>query len=222
MAIEIVTRKDPSGNQVRHYLLLHSPTYNLDRELEMVWLNRDKAVAVRCMLWLNWFCASERSLENINPPSDLGRLVAVEVSTVWMHNVCLTDNTANFCVDFDHYCNTGTQTALETIAASDDGGQRACDMLDDHNNNQSKRSLNDGVRKGMFENMREYFKGSESRFAQGAGQRTKHHQEFMHTAASLCVTHEFLKARGVRCTASEIMGITVPMLNMNSQEPTCA
>ena len=85
-------------------------------------------------------------------------------------------------------------------------------MLDDHNNNQNKRSLNGVVRKSMFENMREYFKGSESRFAHGAGRRTKHHQEFMHTAVSLCVTHKLLKARGVRCMPFEIMGITVPML----------
>ena len=34
----------------------------------------------------------------------------------------------------------------------------------------------------------------------------------MHTAASLCVNHWFLKGRGVRCTASEVMGITVPMM----------
>ena len=55
------------------------------------------------MMWLNWFCASELLLENISPPNDSGRLVAMEVSTVWMHNVYLTDNTAHFCVDFNHY-----------------------------------------------------------------------------------------------------------------------
>ena len=110
----------------------------------------------------------------------------MEVSTVWMHTVYLADNTADFCVDFDHYCNTSTQTTLDTIAALDDEEQRVRDMRDDHNNNQSKRSVKDVVRKGMFENMCEYFKGTESRFAQGAGRRTKHHQEFMHTAASLC------------------------------------
>jgi hypothetical protein len=87
--------------------MLHSPPYNLDRELEMVWMNHDSVVAKGCMMWLNWFCASERSLENISPPSDLGRLVAMGVSTVWMYNAHLHDDTADFCVDFDHYCNTG-------------------------------------------------------------------------------------------------------------------
>ena len=115
----------------------------------------------------------------------------MEVSTVWMHNVYLNGKTADFCVDFGHYCNTGTATALETNAAIDVERQRVCDMLEDHNNNPSKRSMKGVVRKGMFDNMYEYFKGSESRFAQTAGRRTKHHQEFMHTAASLCVTHEF-------------------------------
>ena len=115
--------------------MLHSPTYNLDRELEMAWFRYDKAVAVGCMLWLNWFCASERSLENINPSSDSGHLVAMEVSTVWMHNVYLTDNAADLCVDFDHYYNTGTQTALYTIAALDEEEHRLCDILGDHNNN---------------------------------------------------------------------------------------
>ena len=135
--------------------------------------------------------SSTRDLVRWSTISDPLYPVAMEVSTVWMHTVYLADNTADFCVDFDHYCNTSTQTTLDTIAALDDEEQRVRDMRDDHNNNQSKRSVKDVVRKGMFENMCEYFKGTESRFAQGAGRRTKHHQEFMHTAASLCVTHEF-------------------------------
>ena len=149
--------------------MFHIPTYILDRELEMMWLSHDKAVAVGCMLWLNWFYVPERSLENISPPDDLRRLVAMEVSTVWMHNVYLNDNTADLCVDFDHYCNTGTHTAVDINAAIEVEEERICDKLDDHNNNQSNRSVKGVVRKGMFENMSEYFKGSESRFAQTAG-----------------------------------------------------
>ena len=134
--IELVAIHKPSGNQVRRYLYMpYSPTYNFDSELEMVWLNHDKAVAVGCMLWLNGFCASERSMYNTSPPSDLGRLVAMEVSTAWMHNVCLNDKTADFSVDFNHYCNAGTATALETNAAIDVEEERVGDMLEDHNNN---------------------------------------------------------------------------------------
>ena len=137
--------------------MLHSPTYNFDRELEMVWFRYDKAVAVEYMLWRDWFCASERPLENISPPNDLERLVAMEVSTVWMHSVYLTDNTADLCVDFNHYCNTGTQAALDTTAALDKEEHSVYDIIDDHNNNQSKRIVTDDVRKGALENMREYF-----------------------------------------------------------------
>ena len=84
--------------------MLHNPSYNLDRELDMVWLTHDSMVATGCMLWLFWFGQSQRSLENMSPPNDLGRLVAMEVTSVWMHNAYMHDTSANFTADFDHYC----------------------------------------------------------------------------------------------------------------------
>ena len=199
--------------------MLYSPMYNFDSELEMMWLNHDKAVAVGCMLWLYWFYASGRSMQNISPPSDLGRHVAMEAPTVWMHNVYLNDKTADFSVDFDHCCNACTATALETKAAIDVEEQRVDDMLEDHNNNPNKRSMNDVVRKGMFDNMLEYFKGSESRFAQTVGRRTKHHREIMHTAANLCVTHDFWWRAA--CAVQPLRSLE-SRRRCSLKEPTCA
>ena len=160
----------------------------------------------------------ERSLVNISPSGDSGPTVAVEVCTVWMYNVYLTGQSADFCDDSNNYCNTATQADVDTNAAIiNDDEQRVSGVLDNNNANQSKRSRDGVVRDGMFDNMRDCFKGSDSRFAQGWGRRTNHHSEFTQSEACLCVCRTFLNKRGVRIAAIEITGITVPMLLNGTQ-----
>ena len=109
--------------------MLHNSSYNLDRELDMVWLTHDSMVATGCMLWLFWFGQSQRSLENMSPPNDLGRLVAMEVTSVWMHNAHMHDTSANFSADFDHYCGTDSRFAAETNAAIEAEERRVFEVL---------------------------------------------------------------------------------------------
>ena len=46
--------------------------YNFQRELEMV-LIENMLLAAGCILWLYWFCQSERSLEFTSPPTQQHR-----------------------------------------------------------------------------------------------------------------------------------------------------
>ena len=107
---------------------------------------------------------------------------------------------------------------MDTNSAIADGGQRVCNMLGDHNTNQSKRSRHDAVREGVFENMRECFKGSESRFAQSAGWHTDHHSAFLQSAASLWVTHEFW--RSAACASRPPIS-WASRCQCSRNEPTC-
>ena len=56
----------------------HNLQYNLITDLEMVWFEK-QALAVGTMLWLNWFCETERSLGLMSPPNNIGMSLAMKV-----------------------------------------------------------------------------------------------------------------------------------------------
>ena len=75
----------------------HNVPYSLITDLEMVWYEH-KALAVGAMMWLNWFCETERSIGLMNPANNIGMSLAMQVLADWMNNV---HKTANFSNCFD-------------------------------------------------------------------------------------------------------------------------
>ena len=131
----------------------HNLPYNLITDLEMVWFEK-QALAVGTMLWLNWFCLIERSLELMDPPNNTGISSAMKVRVDWMNKA---PNAAN------DYSESGILTFKQAVGAIDVELARVHTKFDTHNAEQKKRSWDDAVREKLFTNMQQCFKGAESR-----------------------------------------------------------
>ena len=143
----------------------HNLPYSLITDLEMVWLDH-AALAVGTMLWLNWFCETERSLGLTSPPNNVGMSLAMQVRVDWMINA---PKNANFTDDFDDYVSSGTSTSNQAHAVIEKELLRVNTDFDAHNAKQKKRSWDDVVREKLFANMQQTFKGGRNPLRAGKG-----------------------------------------------------
>ena len=163
---------------------------------------------MECILWLHWFYKTERSVGHMSPLGGAGLSCAMQVRVGWMHGAA---NTAEFSVDFSDYYGCGIYNSEQTCEAIDTEKARVTIKFEDHNTEPKKRPWEDVYEK-LLTNMQQCFKGGEARYAHDKGRRADAHRERMQCAAYLCVT-ERLAERGMRSTASKVMGLTDHMLS---------
>ena len=115
----------------------------------MVWFQK-QPLATGTMLWLNWFCETERSIGLMNPANNIGMSLAMQVRVDWMNNA---HKTANFSNDFDEHLDSGTPTSKMAVGAIDAEQARVNTNSDSHNAEQKKPSWGDIVREKLFNNI---------------------------------------------------------------------
>ena len=196
----------------RHLYMSYSLPYECETELEMVWVEHEPAVAVECMLWLNWFCMTERSFELICPPSDVVHTTAMEVRVDWA-NVYGADVHANFDGDLVYYRDIRSGNADKTRAIITLENARVATCVKEHNATQWMRLSDDVVRQKLFAEMRQRFKGEMGyRREKGVERRSAQHRSNIQSAAQLCMSKKFFAERNVRCATSKVMCLTVYIL----------
>ena len=191
--------------------------YGLNIELEMVWQKHQAVVAMGCVLWLNWFCMTERALEHICPASDIGHTTAMESAPTGSRRAVLMWTPISRATSSSTAIVAPAAMLNKASAVTDAENARVRAAVEVYNGKPGKRTWEDIVREKKFAEMKYCFTGPVGcHYAKGAGRRSGAHSERGQGTSQLCMSHKLFHGRGFRGVASRLMGLVGYMLKKES------